>query len=202
MNRRALASGTALALALAVAVALAASACGTGAPAQPVYTRADEACVAAGGCVDAGSGQDAGTVDTGSVDTGPPPNPCADAGYRGEGGTFTDLYRDFFGPPEAGPALASCAARPICHVPKGTGELITHGYQCFPDQATCWKSMTSTIVPMGGSASPEDTTLYKALRKGPPSTTSGPMPKDSEFTFCADDLARIRTWIANGAKND
>ena len=59
--------------------------------------------------------------------------------------------------------------------------------------------MTSTIVPSGGSASPEDTTLYKALRKAPPTPGSGPMPRNSSFAFCPGDLKRIATWISSGA---
>jgi hypothetical protein len=59
--------------------------------------------------------------------------------------------------------------------------------------------MTSTIVPEGGSPTPEQTTLYRALRKAPPTPGSGPMPRNSTFAFCPDDLARIRTWIEAGA---
>jgi hypothetical protein len=120
---------------------------------------------------------------------------CADAGNRGDGATFADLYRDFFGPS----GQASCSARSICHVPGGTGSQTSGGYQCYPDGPGCWASMTSTIVPEGGSATPEQTTLYLALRKASPTTGSGPMPRNSAFAFCRDDLARIRSWIASGA---
>jgi hypothetical protein len=123
------------------------------------------------------------------------PDYCAEAGYRGDGSTFADLYRDFFGP-EGG---ASCSARSICHVPNGTGMQASGGYQCAPDEPTCWATMTSTIVPEGGSATPEQTTLYLALRKAPPQSGSGPMPRNSAFAFCPDDLARIRSWISSGA---
>ena len=123
---------------------------------------------------------------------------CADAGDRGEGSTFADLYRDFFGPTGG----ASCSAQSICHVPGGTGEQTSGGYVCVPDQASCWASMTSTIVPEGGSASPELTTLYKALRKAQPTPGSGPMPRNSSFAFCPDDLKRITDWISSGAANE
>jgi hypothetical protein len=119
---------------------------------------------------------------------------CADAGGRGDGSTFVDLYRDFFGPT----GLASCSARSICHVPGGTGAQ-TSGYECAPDEPSCWASMTRTIVPDGGSATPEQTTLYRVLRKAPPTPGSGPMPRNSSFAFCPDDLARITTWITAGA---
>jgi hypothetical protein len=124
-------------------------------------------------------------------------SPCEDAGDRGEGSAFSDLYRDFFGPT----GLASCSATSICHVPGGNGAVLT-GYICSPDAPTCWKTMTSTIVPEGGTATPEQTTLYKALRKAPPTPGSGPMPRNSSFAFCPEDLSRIETWIASGAQND
>ncbi len=126
------------------------------------------------------------------------PDPCADAGDRGDGSTFTDLYRDFFGPT----GLASCSAKSICHVPGGTGMQTSGGYVCSPDQDTCWASMTAVIVPDGGSSAPESTTLYKVLRKAPPTPGSGPMPRNSAFAFCPNDLARIKAWIASGATND
>jgi hypothetical protein len=137
---------------------------------------------------------DAG-VEAASEAAGALPDYCAEAGPRGDGATFADLYRDFFGPT----GLASCSARSICHVSGGMGMQVSGGYQCAPDQATCWTSMTSTIVPEGGSMTPEQTTLYLVLRKAPPTPGSGPMPRNSAFAFCPDDLARIRTWIASGA---
>jgi hypothetical protein len=139
--------------------------------------------------VDGGSDADAGV--TVRVD------PCADAGDRGDGAAFADLYRDFFGPT----GLANCSAGSICHVPGGTGT-DTSGYQCGPDANGCWTSMTTSIVPAGGTMSPEDTALYKVLRKAPPTPGTGPMPRNSAFAFCPPDLARIKAWIAAGAAND
>jgi hypothetical protein len=133
---------------------------------------------------------------SGSGDTGTSAY-CLDAGDRGDGSRFTDLYRDFFGPTGG----ASCSAQSICHVPGGTG-FMTSGYECFPDQNGCWASMTSSIVPDGGTAMPETTTLYRALRKAPPTPGSGPMPRNSTFAFCPADLERITTWIQSGAQND
>jgi hypothetical protein len=129
-------------------------------------------------------GSDAGTSDY-----------CLDAGNRGDGSTFSDLYRDFFGPT----GQATCGAQSICHVAGGTGAQTSGGYVCVPDQKACWSSMTSTIVPSGGVATPEETTLYKALRKAPPMPGSGPMPRNSSFAFCPDDLKRIAAWISSGA---
>jgi hypothetical protein len=133
----------------------------------------------------------------GGEDAGSVVNLCDDAGNRGDGSTFTDLYRDFFGPT----GLASCSSRSICHVPGGTGAM-TSNYVCDPDKDGCWMGMTSSIVPGGGSLDPEHTTLYMALRKAPPLAGSGPMPRNSAFAFCPGDLDRIRAWIAAGAPND
>jgi hypothetical protein len=169
----------AIACALLFGPLLASLACSAGEPAAPNV----------GSVVIAPPAPDAGTLG---------PSPCEDAGDRGDGSTFSDLYRDFFGPT----GLASCSARSICHVPGGTGAQTSGGYICAPDQAECWASMTSSIVPDGGTPVPEGTTLYKALRKAPPTPGSGPMPRNSAFGFCPDDLARIKTWIASGARND
>ncbi len=62
--------------------------------------------------------------------------------------------------------------------------------------------MTHSIVPTGGTSMPQTTTLYKALRKAPPTPGSGPMPRNSTFAFCPADLARIEAWIGSGARND
>jgi hypothetical protein len=136
-----------------------------------------------------GTPEDAGAMDSGGTDY------CAEAGSRGAGTAFSDLYRDFFGPS----GQASCSARSICHVPGGTGMQTSGGYVCSPDEPSCWASMTSTIVPDGGSTTPEETMLYRALRKAPPTPGSGPMPRNSTFAFCPDDLTRLRSWIVAGA---
>jgi hypothetical protein len=172
--------------AFAAAFLLGLCACGGGSSAEP----RSEGGVAG----DAGAPGEAG--DDGSpADAGAPGDYCAEAGSRGDGAAFSDLYRDFFGPS----GQASCSAQSICHVDGGTGAKTSGGYVCAPDEASCWASMTSTIVPEGGSATPEQTTLYKALRKAPPTPGSGPMPRNSTFAFCPNDLARIRSWIEAGA---
>jgi hypothetical protein len=172
----------AFACALAAAFSLGLCACSVGSPAQPWFE--------GGVAGDEGSPADGGSPDGGAVG-----DYCAEAGSRGDGAAFSDLYRDFFGPS----GQASCSARSICHVPGGTGAQTSGGYECYPDEASCWASMTSTIVPEGGSTTPEQTTLYLALRKAPPTPQTGPMPRNSTFAFCPNDLARIRSWIAAGA---
>jgi hypothetical protein len=166
--------------ALAAAFFLGLSACSTGSPAQPTF--------------EPGPTGDDGSP---SLDAGGAGDYCAEAGSRGDGAAFSDLYRDFFGPS----GQASCSARSICHVPGGLGAQISvsGGYVCYPDEPSCWASMTSTIVPEGGSPTPQQTTLYRALRKAPPTPGSGPMPRNSTFAFCPGDLARIRSWIEAGA---
>ncbi len=151
--------------------------------------------MAIAGCSSSGSGGAAPEGD-GGADAGVSAY-CLEAGSRGDGTRFTDLYRDFFGPTGG----ASCSAASICHVDGGTG-FQTSGYECVPDQNGCWASMTSTIVPDGGTSMPETTTLYRALRKAPPTPGSGPMPRNSTYAFCPADLERIATWIQNGARND
>lgn len=174
---RALAPESARAAVLGLALSFV-PACSAGNAAAPSWAVEDPLTLGAG---------DAETVD-----------PCADAGDRGDGSTFTDLYRDFFGPT----GVASCSRRSLCHVPGGKGALNSGGYVCVPDQSTCWAAMTGSIVPDGGSPTPEQTTMYKALRKAPPTGGSGPMPFQSSFAFCPNDLQRISAWISAGAANN
>jgi hypothetical protein len=172
----------AFACAFAAASLLGLCACSTGSPAQPWW-------------FEGGVGVTEDAASQPLFDAGAGGDYCADAGNRGDGAAFSDLYRDFFGPS----GQASCSARSICHVPGGTGAQTSGGYECSPDEASCWASMTSTIVPKGGSMTPDQTVLYLALRKAPPTPGSGPMPRNSTFAFCPDDLARIRSWITAGA---
>jgi hypothetical protein len=129
-------------------------------------------------------------TDDGSVTVGPS---CAPDG----GATWSDLYRDCFGPDQA-----SCG-QPACHGSMSDPGFQSSGFVCGATSASCYAGMTAmnSIVPSGGTSTPSTTPLYENIRKAPPNV-GGTMPKSSNFAFNQADLDRISTWIANGAKND
>jgi hypothetical protein len=120
----------------------------------------------------------------------------------GEGGTtWSALYRDFFGPA----ATSSCAGNATCHdsasAPGATG---SHGYVCA-DQKGCRSSMLSedaALVQPSDATAPEKSTLIQVLRRQTSDGVVGSMPKRSSFTFTSEQIARIETWIRNGAPDD
>jgi hypothetical protein len=114
------------------------------------------------------------------------------------GATWSDLYRDCFGPSEA-----ACGGSVGCHSAVTDQGYVASGFVCGTTQDSCWMGMTAmgSIVPAGGSSTPTTTALYDNLRKAPPNV-GGTMPNSSNFAFTQADLDRISTWIANGAKND
>lgn len=145
---------------------------------------------------------------TGSVRGGEPlfdPTPptvnTAHDGGAGGGSTWTDLYRDFFGPS----GQASCAKNGgNCHGGEQETGTIASGMVCSQtSKDDCHNGMTraASIVPPAGSATPDQTQLYAIVRKAPPNS-GGTMPKSSAFAFTPADLQRIADWIKAGARND
>jgi hypothetical protein len=114
------------------------------------------------------------------------------------GATWTDLYRDCFGPNEA-----ACGGSVGCHSAVTDQGFASSGFVCGMTADSCWMGITAmnSIVPSGGSSTPTTTALYQNVRKAPPNV-GGTMPKFSSFAFTQADLDRISTWIENGAKND
>ncbi len=142
---------------------------------------------------------------TGSVTGG---EPLFDAGVSGDVDagvvTFTELYASFFGPT----GKASCAGDGACHgaadQPGAQATASTaypSGYVCAPDQARCYAAMTGAgLTATGGGGGAEQSTLYTILRK---TGGGGSMPKrPTTVAFSPTEMARIRAWIAAGAKND
>jgi len=142
-------------------------------------------------------------------DAAPPP-PTADAGPAT---TWTELYKDYFGPM----GTASCAGSVgACH-----GEMAGAGYQgslylCPPgDQTGCYMGITSQgVVPMPlldpRSSTPFDMTgLFLRLRKtqgansqNPPDPMPHQVGSAPPYTFTVADVAKISSWVAAGTKND
>lgn len=120
-----------------------------------------------------------------------PSNPAADAG---SGTTFTDLYRDFFGP--QAPASCSGPGLTACHGAKDhSGGNI---FVCAADKAEC----RTGIAGLAAGATFKDSLLFDILRKNP-AFGSNRMPKAPKtYTFEQPAIDRIGAWVAAGAKDD
>lgn len=120
-----------------------------------------------------------------------------DAGGVGGGATFTDLYRDFFGPRGA----AACGGAGCHGTPTAPGAAVSN-FVCS-DQATCAATMSTELVGPSGLADPEASLLFGVLRRElPDGGTTGFMPQAPTYAFSPASMERVRTWIAAGARND
>ncbi len=124
------------------------------------------------------------------------PTPNADSGA---GVTFTDLYRDFFGPTGA----ASCAGGSAgCHGAKGDpGGGV---FVCADNKAEC----RTSIAGLASGASFQESFLFSILRKDATLAPSPPlgtnrMPKNPKtYAFDKAGMDRIGAWVAAGSKDD
>lgn len=165
-------------------------------PALALVASAASACSggdAPSSTADAGSTSSSGDA---SVDR---PEERVDAG---SGSTWTDLYRDFFGPTGA----ASCAGDGNCHGTRDTqGALGSQGYVCA-DKDGCWASMTAAspgLVTTADATDPTKSTLYVTLRhRRSDGSLAGSMPQRPSYVFSVASMDRIASWIQRGAKND
>lgn len=148
---------------------------------------------------------DAGTMQAEEEDAGADveidrPEEREDAG---SGSTFTDLYRDFFGPT----GKATCAGDGLCHgTSAAAGAKGSGGFVCAADATACWTSMTSgrsALVTTADAADPTKSTLYLTLRhRRVDGSLAGSMPKRPLYVFSTASMQRIAAWIQAGAKND
>ena len=132
--------------------------------------------------------------------------------------SFRGLYRDFFGRR----ALSSCAGRTSCHADAGGLGAASSHFVCA-DKDSCWDTMrhaidadpTASTVPLVADSdvtAPESAYLFKVIRfvdgggskhMGIKGNDGFGMPKvPTDFYFKPDNIARMQTWIRNGAKND
>ncbi len=126
--------------------------------------------------------------------------------------SWRGLYRDFFGRR----ALSSCAGRTSCHADIGGNGAKGSHYVCA-DKDTCWDTMRHAIdanpkqstVPLVADsdiAAPANAYLFTVIRLIKPDGTKSEglgMPQvPTDFYFKAADIARMQTWIRNGALND
>ncbi|AKU95388.1 hypothetical protein AKJ09_02052 [Labilithrix luteola] len=137
--------------------------------------------------------------DASDIDAASWPEEQVDAG---SGTTWTDLYRDFFGPTGA----ASCSSSGTCHGdPAAAGTTKSAGYLCA-DKDGCRQSMlsdTTALIQTRDFSAPEGSTLVRILwQRKTNGTLTGSMPKTPRYVFSRASLERIQTWIGNGAPND
>ena len=124
----------------------------------------------------------------------PPVAPVPEGGVdAGAGTTFTDLYRDFFGPTGA----ARCAGgASSCHgaANHSGGNILV----CGADKAEC----RTGIAGLAAGGDFKASALFDVLRKSPASGQNR-MPKaPATFTFDEATMNRIADWAAAGAKDD
>jgi hypothetical protein len=162
------------------------------------------ACAEAGGKVEGGDLTEPGALaNTRPVfvppDTGAPPPPPEDVG---SGTKWSDLYRDIFGPTGR---PGSCSFAGNCHgTPEGAGAKSGSGIHCY-DQKTCRESLLAQfLVEQKDVAAPDGSNLFGVLRFARANDeVVGIMPKEpSSFRFPLKSIARIRTWMADGFKDD
>jgi hypothetical protein len=142
--------------------------------------------------------------------------------------TWSALYADFFGPS----GVASCTAQTSCHGAASQVGAQISGFVCGTSKDECWSGAVNgipadaggifpPIVPIDSGIAPTQMQLYLGLHQ-PSSSTDNPicaknilydcnMPcgdppnchtNVATYTFTADDLSRISTWIAQGAQNN
>jgi hypothetical protein len=134
----------------------------------------------------------------------PPPPACVIDAMTGSGTTWSDLYRDFFGPT----GKASCAGNGTCHGDATQqGAKSSGGYVCAGDKVACRASLlsddTGLIQLPRDQTEPEASGLVQELRRRKPDgSVVGLMPKTPECVFESAAIDRIETWIKNGAPND
>ncbi len=130
-------------------------------------------------------------------------NSCAGAD-AGTGSTFTDLYRDYFGPTGG----ASCSGSVgNCHGEStGVGALSSGGFVCGASQSDCYTGMhitTADLLSASDTATPANSGLVMALRKETPAGTNNmPFDPPSTCVFTDDDIGRITAWVGAGAPNN
>jgi len=131
-------------------------------------------------------------------DAAPPPAPVAICNIeRGSGATWTDLYRDFFGPNNQ---PGSCSFRANCH-----GTTLRGGLLCGADKDACYASMTRDLTPPEKKDTPDTAALFSIIRMRSPVDGSliGIMPQEpNDCAFSDVSVKRIKAWIAKGAPND
>jgi hypothetical protein len=128
------------------------------------------------------------------------------------GSTWTDLYADYFGPCGS----ASCSGQSECHLDANSAGTKLSGFACGVTQESCWEGIAVGIPLDAGGGFPPIVTgaLVSALHKSQPTgldQNNMPCgeaaefacpPATSPYAFTPADLARISSWIQQGAQDN
>jgi hypothetical protein len=150
----------------------------------------------------------AGSVDPANIkggqpvyDAALPPSPqAADAGPAGDASTSTkwsDLHAEFFKPK----AAASCAGNGACHGSASEpGTISSGGYFCTDDKTQCRQALIAAAML---DKDPAKARLISVIRHRDASGQEvGFMPKASTYSFSAQSIDRISTWLKTGFPDD
>jgi hypothetical protein len=130
------------------------------------------------------------------------------------GSTWTDLYADYFGPC----GRAGCSGQSECHLDASSAGVPLSGFVCGATQQSCWEGVALGIPPDAGGVFPPIVTggeLLSALHKSQPTgqdlddmpcgeaaISAACPPASSPYAFTPSDLARISSWIQQGAQDN
>jgi hypothetical protein len=125
--------------------------------------------------------------------------------------SWTALYCDFFGPTAKGSCSGGAGFESNCHGRDDSAGTMASKFKCGLTKDECWAGTTTGDADMMGTVG-SMTKLERTLRRDVCKTTPmapecrqpyNNMPlQPGTVTFTDDDLARIRAWVAAGAKND
>ena len=163
------------------------------------------ACAVASGEVSGGDARIDATAPPAPViekpDTGAPPRDS------GAGTTFTDIYRDLFGPT----GVASCTGVGKCHGGAthdgalGSTRQGAGGYVCAASKSECRSTLLSSGLITAGETDFTKSYVHGVLRKKTAggTETEGTMPKSpADFVFTKEELDRIAAWVAAGTPDN
>ena len=133
-----------------------------------------------------------------------PACPDPDAGDA----TWTALYADFFGPTGIGQCgdmtRADGTEQTSCHHDATGNGAVASGFICGDTQQSCWSGITNPAASFIGqqvviAGNPCASYLTQVLRHD----GGGLMPYyPQSVVFSDQDMARVATWIAQGAQNN
>jgi hypothetical protein len=116
---------------------------------------------------------------------------ASDGGAEAGANTFTAIYSDI---------LSGSCAQPFCHLgtlnPMPLDMADAYSQLLMPCSGPNCKGMGTRVVP----GHPETSVLYDKITNDPPQC-GGAMPKSGQ-PLAASDIARIKAWITEGAKNN
>jgi hypothetical protein len=104
--------------------------------------------------------------------------------------TWTELYGSYFG---IG-APADCSRNGGCHTNSKSG------FKCGSSKSTCYSGIVSAgyVSPGAGASSSALADPSQSCLNG---SLGGNMPT-SGYSFNSSDVAKIQSWLGNGAQND